>query len=264
MNLLRKLHIIALFLLVTGPGSMKLRAQSQVDPTGDEEYNQMLDKGIAWQQKADSLYHLSIQWRKQAARMDDLFERVKLQQKILVLEDSLVVFRERADGFFARLQPESSPFIILDTILHGIRYYRYNLEHEFFTKNDTVDLEGDSTSLRADTTIDFKIYKGPVYTVENPFERDFIPGLGTFYRIQLAVFSKEITPDYFGGLFPITTETIPGKEMTRYFVGKFRRLEDAERGLQRVRSAGYSDSFIVGYYDGVKSTPEKLQTLEKE
>ena len=114
---------------------MELQAQSSRDLAEDQEYNLQLDRAIDWQQKADSLYHISVQWRKQAAGMDDPLERGRLQGKILAIEDSMNVFRERADSCFAGLNDPSGPFITLDTVLNGINVYQYNLEHEYFTKS---------------------------------------------------------------------------------------------------------------------------------
>jgi hypothetical protein len=69
--------------------------------------------------------------------------------------------------------------------------------------------------------------------------------------------------DHFGGLSPITTEYIPERELTRYFAGKFSRMEDAKAALVRVRALGYPDAFIIGYYDGVRVSFSKLRALEK-
>ncbi len=109
----------------------------------------------------------------------------------------------------------------------------------------------------------FDISDRSPYGQSRTFERDFTIPPGVFYRIQLAVYSKELAPDHFGGLSPITTESIPGRGLTRYFVGKFTRMDDARSALSRVRPLGYPDAFIVGYYNGQKSSFSKLKALEK-
>ena len=258
---------ILIFLFYWIGGSEGL-AQEQINLIDDEDYNLQLDSAIRWQEEADSLYHVSIFLRKQAARMDDPIEKGRLQRIITELEDSLKVYRERADRFFEGLSQAGNPHIILDTTLHGINVYHYKLDEELLAKLDEFDKNQDTlpgeTINGNDTLINFRVYKKSVYNANNPIEDDFVFPKGTFYRIQLAVFSKEISQDHFKGLFPITTEMIKEKEMTRYFVGKFTRLEEAENALREVRSAGYPDAFILGYYNGVKSTPEKVRTLEKD
>ena len=200
--------------------------------------------------------------------MDDPLEKGRLQVIITGLEDSLKVYRERADSFFEGLFQAGNPYIILDTTLHGINVYHYKLDEEFLAKLDEFDENQDTLAgdigTGNDTLVSFAIFKKSVYNSGNLFDYDFILPKGTFYRIQLAVFSKEISPEHFKGLFPISTEMIKEKELKRYFVGKFTRLEEAENALRDVRSAGYPDAFILGYYNGVKSTPEKVRSLEKE
>lgn len=220
-----------------------------LDIEEDPEYNRQLDFAIAFQQKADSLYHLSVDLRKQAGRSDDPVERARFRTKIAATEDSMRVYQELAERQFTLLQRPGNPYIVLDTVLHGIRIYRYNLSFDTVTrKEDTA----------------FAIFDTSAYGPGRAFEHDFILPSGVFYRIQIAVFSRDIPAGHFGGLFPITTEKIADRAMTRYFVGKFTHLDRARDALQKVRAAGYSDAFVIGYYDGVQGTPEKLQALEKD
>jgi hypothetical protein len=85
---------------------------------------------------------------------------------------------------------------------------------------------------------------------------------GTFYRIQLGVFSKKVGRDAFGDLSPITAEILPGRNLTKYYVGSFNRYEDVRRFLPEVRSAGFSDAFIVAWYNGNVMSVEKARKLE--
>ena len=268
MYILNTLHACLLLFVVIWTGIIDTHAQRNHNLTEDQYYNRQLDRAIECQQKADSLYQISVEWRKVASRMDDPLERGRLQGRIVIIEDSMQVYRERAEHHFAALDHPRSPFIILDTILHGIRLYHYNLSNEFLAKlkefEEGVDMDGLSTREDSGFEIEFKIYSSSPYNTDREFENDFVPPKGTFYRIQLGVYSKEIAADHFAGLFPITAEKIPEKGLTRYFAGKFTRLDNARTALQKVRSAGFPDAFIIGYFDGVKGTPDKLRALEKE
>ncbi len=232
------------------------------------EYNQQLDRAIEYQQKADSLYHLSVAWRLKANRMDDPLERGRLQGQIEAVEDSMAACSSLAEHYFGLLDRPRSSFIILDTVLHGIRVYHYKQTDELMARLDSMDEKPDTLQpvLQTDKNpeVNFKIYKASPYGPGHSFEHEFIPPKGTFYRIQMAVYSKEIQTDHFGGLYPVMSQKIPGKTLTRYFVGKFRKLAEAKIALQKVRRYGYTDAFIIGYYDGVIGTLEKLQVLENE
>lgn len=85
---------------------------------------------------------------------------------------------------------------------------------------------------------------------------------GTFYRIQLGVFSKKVDKEVFGDLSPITAEVLPGRNLTKYYAGSFSRYEDVRRFLPEVRAAGFSDAFIVAWYNGNIMSVEKARKLE--
>jgi hypothetical protein len=271
-------------------------------------FNHMLDQAINYQRKADSLQRLSVEWRKNAARMDDPVSRGRLQKRIVQIEDSVTILTNLADEHFSYLNagiPEKAkkeprhPFLIKDTVLDGITRYNYNLNEEFIAlleeirapaSEDTSELKRDAISDQAavvkkdvssavakdplpavskvptatrSPAAGFRIYDTSPYSDNNPVERDYTIPPGVFYRIQLAVYRNELSADHFGGLSPITTESIPERGLTRYFVGKFTRMEEVRTALVKVRALGYPDAFIVGYYNSQKSSFSKLKALEK-
>ncbi len=237
----------------------------------DMTFNGFLDKAILYQQRADSLRELSVAWRKETMKMDDPARRTALQKRIVQAEDSAEIYQEMARLHFAymndRLPVErlQSPYLVKDTVLDGITVYQYRLTDEFLARLDEKTL---ATTIPPEidppgTGSNFKIYNRTPYSTAKTFEYDFPLPAGVFYRIQLAVYKSRLAPDHFKGLSPITTENIPGKNLIRYFAGKFYRFEDARRALEKVRAYGYRDAFIVGYYDGKKGTIEKLQELER-
>jgi len=240
----------------------------------DRTFNRFLDKAIMYQQKADSLHMRTIAWRKEAQKMYDCAQRSALQQKIMQVEDSTEFYREMAREYFAYLNglvPQKtarSPCLEKDTVLHGITVYQYRLTDEFLEKLNHIDeampSPGASGEKPAGPAINFRIYKQSPYSAAQAFEHDFPLPAGVFYRIQLAVYKNPLAPDHFGGLAPITTEKIPGKDLTRYFVGKFYRLGDAKDALRKVRAYDHPDAFIIGYYNGKRGTFDKLQELERQ
>jgi len=110
---------------------------------------------------------------------------------------------------------------------------------------------------------DFDILAGSPYHADAPIPMDqAVPG-GTFYRIQLGVYSKEAAPDAFGGIRPVTGEILKDRNLFKYYAGAFSRYSDAQKVLPKIRQAGYTDAFIVSWYQGKKMSVEKVQKLEK-
>ncbi len=109
----------------------------------------------------------------------------------------------------------------------------------------------------------FMILDASPYTVENPIPIDPKLPNGSFYRIQLGAFSQAVAPDAFGGISPITGETLPDRNLTKYYAGKFSKYIDAVASLSEVRSAGFDKAFIVSWFNGTKMSKDKVRKLEK-
>ena len=239
----------------------------------NKTFNGFLDQAIGYQRKADSLFSLSLARKKELIWTDDPAERRVLQKRILEAEDSTMIYREMSGIYFSyanSLIPQESkrsPFLEKDTVLNGITVYQYRLTDEFLAKLGAIEK---ATSPQAEPDagmppagINFRIYDRSPYSEAQTFEYDFPLPAGVFYRIQLAVYKTRLAPAHFKGLSPITTEQIPGKNLIRYFVGKFYRYQEARDALERVKDYGHKDAYIVGYYNGTKGTFTKLQELER-
>jgi hypothetical protein len=249
----------------------------QQDTTGvfyeNKTFNGFLDKAILYQHKADSLYTLAVEWRKEIRWEDVPAEQRNLQKMIAVAEDSIEIYREMAGIHFAYangmlpFEKKRSPYLEKDTVLSGITVYQYKLTDDFLAQLDDIEQATASPQEQEANPsyigINFRIYADSPYSDAQTFEYDYPLPAGVFYRIQLAVYKIRLDPDHFRGLAPITTEKIPGKNLIRYFVGKFFTYQDARQALEKVRAYGHEDAFIVGYYNGKKGSLRKLQELEK-
>jgi hypothetical protein len=100
------------------------------------------------------------------------------------------------------------------------------------------------------------------YSKENPIPEEIqIPG-GIVFRIQLGVFSKPLDFEHFGGLQPISMEKLPDNKIIKYYVGIFKRFNDADISLRKVKEIGYKEAFVIAYYDGKKIPLERAKELE--
>ena len=72
---------------------------------------------------------------------------------------------------------------------------------------------------------------------------------GLVYKVQVGAFRNPISPAIFKGIQPLTGEqTTSG--LTRYFAGEFKVLNTANAAKNEVRGLGYSDAFVVAFYNG--------------
>ena len=108
----------------------------------------------------------------------------------------------------------------------------------------------------------FQLLEKSPYSVKNPFPGEKELPKQLVYRIQIAAFGKPIQYNFFKGLAPITSEKIINTNITRYFVGLFRTYKAAQSVLNDVRNQGFSDAYIVAYFEGKKVSLNRAKNLE--
>jgi hypothetical protein len=151
--------------------------------------------------------------------------------------------------------------------INGIKIYQY-------VSPGFMKLSADSAFAAADHNIsgtysrqnkeypddEFDILQSSPYNELNPIPSNIsLPG-GLVFRIQLGVYSKPVSGNTFGGLFPVSYEEIKG--MIKYYTGIFSSSEKANKALEKVREYGFSDSFIVPFYNSKKISIEKAKEIE--
>ena len=85
---------------------------------------------------------------------------------------------------------------------------------------------------------------------------------GLYYRIQIGAFNVRYKMRDFKGLSLIFTENIPNTNLIRYMTGEFYKYASARENLPKVRSLGFSDAFIVAYYNGKRISIAEARRLE--
>ncbi len=109
----------------------------------------------------------------------------------------------------------------------------------------------------------FSVFKQSPYSANNPIPGNVRMPNGIAYSIQIGIFNIMMTPESFGGLYPVMSEREPGNQSVRYFTGVFQTLPEAENSLIEVRRYGFSDAFIIAYNDGVKIPVNRARQMEQ-
>jgi hypothetical protein len=243
---------------------------------------------------ADSLRELSAGARVLIRESDDPNDRWLYQKQIMVWDKKAAQEQASADELFASISsyqvsnkpelPKHPETIEVDTVIDDMTVYNYRVENPvgaYFENTEEKSSNDAAGSVAAKTAKSNKpnsaSTSNPVkssdehgifflssspYSKDNPIPADQdLPG-GAFYRIQLGAFSKPVDPDAFGGLSPITAETLSDRGLIRYYVGKFTSYLEAEKALGEVRKKGHSDAYLVSWYNGTKMTVDRVRKLE--
>jgi hypothetical protein len=110
----------------------------------------------------------------------------------------------------------------------------------------------------------FDILTNPAAINNQKIEIDPVLPSGLIYRIQLGVFNKPVAPSFFKGITPVTCCRVTSSGMIRFFAGMFRRMDDANKALLRIKQLGFKDSFLVAISNGAPVSIERASLLEKE
>jgi len=241
--------------------------------TYDPEYRELIREGLTLQQRIESLTVLSASCRMKAQKMETGNGKHALQKQVVILGDSIKRLTILADSIFSRLSSlekgpltNNTPYLLLYKVVDGIKVYAYNTGKP----GEPVPADRPAGILSAaevspGMTVDadqFMILPASPYSAEHPPDSLFgIPG-GVFYWIQLAVFTKPVSSDYFGGLWPVTMVRMPGMNLVKYYAGRFQKLKDARYALGLIREYGFSDAFIIGYFNGQITSLTRAEQYE--
>lgn len=105
---------------------------------------------------------------------------------------------------------------------------------------------------------------GNAYTDDRPIPMDAKMQDGLIFRVQIGAFKSPLPNNAFRGLSPLNGETTTNGYF-RYTAGNFNKYELANAVKNDLRGLGYSDAFVVAYFNGKRmSIAEALAILNKE
>jgi tetratricopeptide (TPR) repeat protein len=251
-------------------------AEAQVTKT---DYNRVLADALLLQIKADSLSRISRDMRIQAKESTEEEVKKQLIADILSTEKAGKNLQREADQKFAEArkikeqhgdQPlNADSLVTADREMNGITVYRYKSGQEEDIQVEDIPVQeiAPPAPVKAEPKIpvktdDFILLEKSPYHSANPIPQGLGSHAGLVYRIQLGVFSKEKPWDAFGGISPIAFERTPSGTMLKYFAGLFYTLNNVNLALEKVRTNGFPDAFIVAFQDGQPISTEKAREIE--
>ncbi|MBC7694291.1 MAG: PD40 domain-containing protein [Burkholderiales bacterium] len=87
------------------------------------------------------------------------------------------------------------------------------------------------------------------YTPNKPIPIDEKIPDGLVFKVQIGAFKSPLPNNTFKGLTPVIAQTTPSGYI-RYMAGNFEKYASANAVKNDLRNLGYTDAFVVGYYNG--------------
>ncbi|MCW3078330.1 MAG: hypothetical protein JWO32_2939, partial [Bacteroidetes bacterium] len=135
------------------------------------------------------------------------------------------------------------------------------------TTNPTANVTNKTNNNAGNTTIKvdgLEVIAGNAYTVEKPIPVDAKVPDGLIFRVQIGAFKTKLPDNAFRGLNPLNAETASNGYI-RYTAGNFNKPENAMAVKNDLKNLGYTDAFVVVFYNGKRITMnEALELMAKE
>jgi hypothetical protein len=189
--------------------------------------------------RSDSIKRISDEKKEQlvAAKFDS--DKTRLWQEIKVLDSKADEIQQKADILYKKARE-----------LEAEKQEKINtqeLAQKAFSSKNTAK----STNTKA-TEKPFKTQSGATEIQAHDIQ----------YRIQVGVFSKPPPQELFRNFSDVFDEAVKDGIAVKYYVGLYRRIADAEKGLVKVKDSGFKDAFIIGYYNGKIVPLSRARELE--
>ena len=270
-------------------------AEKPLNDTLPSNYEAILSEAIDYQYKADSLYKIADNRKKDLENLS-YKEKTELRARITEIEIQSASYQIKADQKYAEAQTvmngvsftseksaESKVVPVIDSTKEKIQvnasklYGKDTLRQKGVIKIAENQAKKDSVGqpVKENVIIQtvekhvevFTFFEADAKPSDKPNEKIPVNAAapqGLIYRIQVAVFRNPVSPTYFKGLAPVYGFKVTGADKTTYFVGMFRKLADAKKALSSVKQKGFKDAFIIAQSGGKAVSSERAAVLEKE
>ena len=219
----------------------------------EDAYHQYLNAALQDQVEADSFRREAAALREKITPSLSSTQKAALQRKIADLEEQASELQRKADVNYEKVREMEA--------LSQKQHFDQNVKTDTTSiENKTPDKESILKPLSSDS-LSFAVLTASPYSPSNPFKNNPLP-IGALYRIQLGAFGNKADYQKFGGLMPITYEVVSDGKVYKYYVGWFTEYQSAVKSLATVRSNGFTDAFLVAYFDGKKLSPDKVKDME--
>jgi len=206
-----------------------------------QEYDKILSEAMKYQIKADSMNSLVAVYKKEYDRLPPS-QKDAAKLRISEMELLAAEYQKIADDKFGNTNAQQATG--KEVVIPASEPAQTITEKEMYSL--------------------FGVEKNPALAGQNGISIDPELPAGLIYRIQIGVFSKPFDPSFFKGIYPVTGFRVSGTEATRYFVGMFRKMDDASRALLTVKQMGFKDSFTTAIMNGKAISIDRAALLEEE
>jgi hypothetical protein len=84
------------------------------------------------------------------------------------------------------------------------------------------------------------------------------------YKIQIGVFRNTPDSNALSKIPEVSSSPVPGKNITRYYSGKWNKYSEASQNIQQVRNSGFPGAFVVAFINGDQISIDEAKKVSGE
>lgn len=204
----------------------------------EQSYRQMINEALNLQIRSDSIKRISDEKKEQMINSRYESEKTKLQQEIKVLDKKAEEIQLKADVLYKKAR---------------------ELEIEKQEKVNTQELAQKAFTNKSNNKQQpKKATNSPEQNAVNNSAQQYT----IYYRIQIGVFSSPPPEKIFKDFNNLYKENVKNSTLLKYYVGKYQKAADAEKGLIKAKEAGFKDAYIIGFYNDKVVPLSRAKELE--
>ena len=208
---------------------VKASNEAPSEIVNEQSYQRLIHEALNLQIRSDSVKRISDEKKELLITSKFESDKTRLWQEIKVLDARAEDIQQKADVLYKKARD-------LEAEKQKKSVNTNELAQKAFA-NKSAD------SARSNNKSDNKKITSP--TDQNSEDHPDIQ-----YRIQVGVFSKQQSAETFKGFSPVLSEKVQNGNAFKYYLCLYKKLAEAEKGLVKVKGAGFKDAYIIGFYKG--------------
>jgi N-acetylmuramoyl-L-alanine amidase len=234
------------------------------DPSKPETYimftmqqNAYFEQSISLANKVQNQFRTRVSRKDRGVKQQPLYVTSRTTMPAILIELGFLTNKKEEDF----LNSQNGKELMASAIYRSFKEYKTERETQIFVNNQPIK-ESVIAEHLDDKQEEEKLEEEEDVVVIAPIPEENTPeNKVPIYKVQIATSTKklELLPQNFNGLNDI--DVYEEYKLFKYTLGTFKTLEEAKKALSEAKQKGYSDAFLIAFYQNKKISIKEAQRL---
>jgi len=234
------------------------------DPSKPETYimftmqqNAYFEQSISLANKVQNQFRTRVSRKDRGVKQQPLYVTSRTTMPAILIELGFLTNKKEEDF----LNSQNGKELMASAIYRSFKEYKTERETQILVNNQPIQ-ESVIAEHLDDKQEEEKLEEEEDVVVIAPIPEENTPeNKVPIYKVQIATSTKklELLPQNFNGLNDI--DVYEEYKLFKYTLGTFKTLEEAKKALSEAKQKGYSDAFLIAFYQNKKISIKEAQRL---